>query len=71
MKRKLPRSHELVLFAALALSCTLVLSITGKYDTGLALLGPLVFVVAALMGFARSGQLAVATIDEPDDDPVT
>jgi len=53
MKNRLPRPRELAILAALAVVCTVIVAITGKYDVGLAILGAPVFLVASLMGLRR------------------
>ncbi len=57
MKDKLPRPRELMLFAVLSVVCTAIVAAIGRYDVGLAFLGAPLFLVSALMGLNRSGDL--------------
>ena len=57
MKDKLPRPRELLLFAALSIICTAIVAGIGRYDVGLAFLGAPLFLVGAVMGLNRSGDL--------------
>ena len=57
MKNRFPRRQELFALIALSLLCTLIVTLTGKNDVGLAVLGAPVFLVAALMGLRRAGSV--------------
>jgi len=68
MKDRLPRPRELVAFAALALVCALVASLINHKDgTGLAVMGAPIFLVGAIMGLRRSGEVAAADDADPQD----
>jgi hypothetical protein len=57
MKNKLPRPRELMLFAALALVATVIVGLVGKHDVAIAFAGGPLFLVGAIMGLNRSGDL--------------
>lgn len=69
MKDRIPRPHELAIFAAMAVVCTVVVHLMGKYDIGLAVMGMPIFFVSALMGLRRSGELAAPGRDSDPTDP--
>lgn len=68
MKNRLPRRQELLILLALSVVCTLVVRITGKYDMALAFTGAPIFLVAALMGLRRHGQLTTEA-EAPEVEP--
>jgi hypothetical protein len=57
MRKNLPGSTELMIFAALAVICAGVVSSSAVQDLGLSLLSIPVFIGAALWGMFRTGQL--------------
>ena len=57
MRDRLPRPRELAVFVAMAVVCTVILGVTGKYDVGLAVLGGPVFLISAVMGLNRHAQV--------------
>ena len=61
MKNRLPRRQELLILLALSVACTVIVRITGKPDVGLAFTGAPMFLVAALMGLRRHGELTGET----------
>ena len=67
MKDRLPRPREMVAFAVLALACALAAGLISHKDgTGLAVMGAPIFLVGAIMGLRRSGEVAAADADDAD-----
>ena len=60
MKNRLPRRQELLILVALSLLCTVIVSVSGAYQLGFAVMGVPVFLVAALMGFRQVGESKTA-----------
>ena len=67
MRHLLPSRVEIMIFAALAVLCTGIVSVfqVNAHDLGIAALGGPVFLVAAVMGLRRS---PVWQMDDTDDD---
>lgn len=57
MRNRLPGLREWGVLAAMALVCTIIAAFSSKIDVALLLLGPPLFLVAALMGLNRKGEL--------------
>ncbi|HZL38093.1 MAG TPA: hypothetical protein VFC78_22445 [Tepidisphaeraceae bacterium] len=54
MKHRLPGRVEFAIFAAMAVVCGLLVTISHQHDTMLFFCGMPVFLISALMGFRRS-----------------
>lgn len=70
MKRLLPTGAEVAVFAALAVACALIASLTRAADLAMAVFAVPIFVVAAWMGMRRSGQWGEITSRRPAEVPV-
>ncbi len=67
MNGKFPRPRELAAFAVLAVVCAAVATLIGKDGMGLAVMGAPIFLVGAIMGLRRSGEIAAAGNGEEAD----
>ena len=72
MNRFIPRRHELILFATLAIFFAIIVSLlkARSTDLGMAAFAFPMFLVAAVLGLRRSPAWNIDTSEESDDDDV-
>jgi len=66
MKRLLPDRTEIMIFAAMAVVCSVIVACLPARDLGLSALAMPLFVTAAMMGVRRNGQLGAGERNSSD-----